>query len=93
MRMIGLVQKLKKNLLLQAHKKVIKLKLTLKKRTNSDLPVHSFQTLLADLATVVKNKIQSTVAGANFTFNKITAPTIVQQRAIDLLDISLICTQ
>ncbi len=64
-----------------------------KKRTEDNLPVHSFQTLLADLATVVKNKIQSTVAGANFIFDKITEPTCVQQRAIDLLGISLICTQ
>lgn len=64
-----------------------------KKRTEDNLPVHSFPTLLADLATVVKNKIQSTVAGTNFTFEKITEPTIVQQRAIDLLGISLICTQ
>ncbi|BAY49807.1 transposase IS1634 family protein [Scytonema sp. HK-05] len=64
-----------------------------KKRNEDGLPVHSFQTLLADLATVVKNKIQSTVAGTNFTFDKITEPTRVQQRAIDLLGISLICTQ
>lgn len=64
-----------------------------KKRTEEDLPVHSFQTLLADLATVVKNKIQSTVAGHNFTFDKMTEPTRVQQRAIDLLGVSLICTQ
>lgn len=63
------------------------------KRTEDDLTVHSFQTLLADLATVVKNKIQSTIAGTNFTFDKITEPSRVQQRAFDLLGISLICTQ
>lgn len=64
-----------------------------KKRTQDDFPVHSFQTLLADLATVAKNKIQSTVGGANFIFEKITEPTLLQQRAINLLGISLICTQ
>ena len=63
------------------------------KRSEEDLPVHSFQTLLADLAIVVKNKIQSTIAGANLTFDKITEPTRVQQRAIDLLGIHLICIQ
>lgn len=64
-----------------------------KKRTQENIPVHSFQTLLADLATLVKNKIQSTIAGTNFTFDKITEPSRVQQAAIDLLGISLICTQ
>jgi hypothetical protein len=53
-----------------------------KKHTSDNLPVHSFQTLLADLATVVKNKIQSTVAGTNFIFDKITEPTRVQQRVV-----------
>jgi transposase len=63
------------------------------KRTKDDLPVHSFQTLLADLGTIVKNKIQSILKGANFVFDKITEPTKVQQRALDLLGVSLICTQ
>jgi transposase len=64
-----------------------------KKRTLNDLPVHSFQTLLADLGTIAKNKIQSTFKGANLIFDKITEPTKVQQRALDLLGVSLICTQ
>ncbi|OUL33833.1 IS1634 family transposase, partial [Nostoc sp. 106C] len=64
-----------------------------KKRTLDDLPVHSFQTLLADLGTIAKNKIQSTFKGANLIFDKITEPTKVQQRALDLLGVSLICTQ
>ncbi|WP_017328136.1 hypothetical protein [Synechococcus sp. PCC 7336] len=29
-----------------------------KKRTEDNLPVHSFQTLLADLATIAKNQVQ-----------------------------------
>jgi transposase len=64
-----------------------------KKRTEDDFPVHSFQTLLADLGTIVKNNICSTVKGASFVFDKITVPTKVQQRALDLLGVSLICTQ
>jgi transposase len=64
-----------------------------KKRTEDDLPVHSFQTLLADLGTIVKNQIQSTMAGGNFIFDKMTELTRVQQRALNLLGVSLICTQ
>jgi len=56
------------------------------KRTADDGPVHSFQTLLADLATIVKNRIEPNVPGAE-TFEKITRPTAAQQRALDLLGI------
>jgi hypothetical protein len=57
------------------------------------LPVHSFQTLMADLATIVKNKFQSSGLEANLTFEKITQPTPLQQKALDLLDVSWFCTQ
>ncbi|BAY96756.1 transposase IS1634 family protein [Tolypothrix tenuis PCC 7101] len=64
------------------------------KRTEDNLPVHSFQTLLADLGTIVKNQIQSTLQGASdIIFDKITEPTQLQQKALDLLGVSLICTQ
>lgn len=64
------------------------------KRTSDNLPVHSFQTLLADLGTIVKNQIQSILKGANeIVFDKITEPTKMQQKALDLLGVSLICTQ
>jgi transposase len=63
------------------------------KRTQDDLSVHSFQTLLADLGTIVKNQIQPTLTGASFIFEKITEPTPLQQKALDLLGVSLICTQ
>jgi transposase len=67
------------------------------KQTADGLPVHSFQTLLADLATIVKNRIQVQVPGqapaAPLTFDRITRPTPVQQRALDLLGVSLECTQ
>ena len=64
-----------------------------KKRTPDNLPVHSFQTLLDDLATIVKNTISTTIGSKSFIFEKITQPTPIQQRAIDLLGISMICTQ
>ncbi|MFW5665768.1 MAG: IS1634 family transposase, partial [Coleofasciculus sp.] len=64
-----------------------------KKRTADNLPVHSFQTLLADLGTIVNNRIQSNIPGVNFDFDKVTEPTPVQKKALDLLGVSLICTQ
>ena len=63
------------------------------KRTEENLPVHSFATLLKDLATITKNKIQSHLPGANLIFEKITQPTRLQQKAFDLLGVSLMCTQ
>ncbi|NRB07047.1 MAG: hypothetical protein HRU34_07075 [Richelia sp.] len=64
-----------------------------KKRTSDNLPVHSFQTLLDDLATIVKNTISTTIGSKSFVFEKINQPTAIQQRAIHLLGISMICTQ
>lgn len=58
------------------------------KLTESGLPVHSFQSLLADLATVVKNTIQPKLLSAP-SFDKITQPTPVQQQAFDLLGLKV----
>jgi hypothetical protein len=58
------------------------------KRTRDDYPVHSFQTLLADLATIVKNRIQPKLSGAG-TFEKITQRTSLQKRALNLLGLCL----
>ena len=58
------------------------------KLTADGLKVHSFQTLLADLATIVKNKIQP-VDSNIAAFSMLTLPTPVQQRAFDLLGIRL----
>jgi hypothetical protein len=57
------------------------------KRTADGLPVHSFQTLLADLATVAQN----TVVMNQTTMQIITTPTPLQQRALELLKVSLRC--
>ena len=43
-------------------------------RTEDDLPVHSFQTMLADLTTIAKSRIRPKLAGAD-SFNRITSPT------------------
>ena len=63
------------------------------KRNQEKLPVHSFSTLLKDLATITQNKIQINLQGNLVTFDKITQPTALQQKALDLLGVSLICTQ
>jgi Transposase DDE domain len=63
------------------------------KRNLENLPVHSFSTLLADLATIAHNKIQINLQGEKVTFDKITQPTALQQSCLDLLGVSLICTQ
>lgn len=63
------------------------------KKTSEKLPVHSFRTLMADLATIVKNKFHSNGLEASLTFEKITQPTPLQQKALELLEVSLICTQ
>ena len=54
-------------------------------RTPDGLPVHSFQTLIADLATLTKNTVEiATAPGIPFA---ITArPTPIQKKALDLLD-------
>ena len=57
------------------------------KLTDDGVPVHSFRTLLADLATITSNTCQPRVPGAP-TFEKITTPTPLQQRALKLLGVS-----
>ena len=56
--------------------------------TADGLPVHSFQTLLADLATLARNTIVTAVA-PNLPLTVFTRPTTVQQRAFALLDVAL----
>ena len=58
------------------------------KRTQDDLPVHSFQTLLSDLATIVASRVQPKDANTP-AFDVITLPTALQQRALDLLKVPL----
>ncbi|HEX3311817.1 MAG TPA: IS1634 family transposase [Streptosporangiaceae bacterium] len=57
------------------------------KHTDDDLPVHSFGSLLADLATICLN----TIAPADPAlpgFRLVTTPTPLQRRALDLLGVS-----
>jgi transposase len=60
----------------------------LTKLTADGIKVHSFQTLIGDLATIVKNRIQP--ADQNIAvFDMLTQPTVIQQRALDLLGVTL----
>lgn len=56
------------------------------KRTADDFPVHSFQTLLSDLATLTKNYMRAKIEGSP-TFIQYTTPTRLQERAFKLLDV------
>jgi transposase len=58
------------------------------KRTPDDFPVQSFQDWLKDLATIVRNRIQPRLQSIP-AFQIITRPTPAQQRALDLLGVSL----
>jgi transposase len=57
-----------------------------RKRTHDDEPVHSFTSLLTDLATICANHIQPTHDLPPFT--KTTTPTPLQRRALELLGVS-----
>jgi transposase len=52
------------------------------KRTTAGQPAHSFRSLLAELATQTRNTIR--LPGTNATFDKLTQPTDLQARALQL---------
>jgi transposase len=58
------------------------------KRTEDGIPVESFRSLLANLATVAKNRIQPTHPGAP-AFDLVTVPTSQQERVFELLEVTL----
>jgi len=60
----------------------------LTKHNRAGMKVHSFQTLLGDLATIVKNRIQPKDQNVA-AFDMLTQPTAIQQRAFDLLGVTL----
>jgi DDE family transposase len=57
-------------------------------RTPDNLPVHSFRTLLSDLATLTKNRIEPRLP-ASQPFEMISRPTVLQQKALSLLGVTL----
>jgi len=55
--------------------------------TRDGLPVHSFRSLMADLGTLTKNRVH--VKNTGTTFDLYATPTPVQNRALELLGVSL----
>jgi transposase len=58
------------------------------KHTPQGEPVHSFPSLLADLATIVSSTVQPKQLSAA-RFDQVTKPTPIQQRAFELLEVPL----
>jgi transposase len=56
--------------------------------TADGLPVHSFPTLLADLATLARNTILTAIT-PDYPLTVLTRPTPIQQKAFDLLGVRL----
>jgi transposase len=56
--------------------------------TPDGLPVHSFRSLLADLATVARNTLTTALAPL-YPLTVLTKPTTIQQKAFDLLGIAV----
>jgi hypothetical protein len=56
--------------------------------TPDGLPVLSFRTLLADLATMARNTI-STAINPNYPLTVVTRPTPVQHKAFDLMELAV----
>jgi hypothetical protein len=54
--------------------------------------VHSFQSLLADLATLTRNEVV-TALNPNYVLTLYARATPIQQKAFDLLGIDPACTQ
>jgi len=57
------------------------------RKAQDALPVHSFATLLEDLATLCRITVRPAIAGAH-TFNKLAQPTAVQAKALALLGLT-----
>src|SRR5512144_2278727 len=61
-------------------------------RTEDGLPVHSFQSLLADLATLTRNTVVTALT-PDHPFTLTARPTTIQRKALDLLGVAVNCTQ
>ena len=57
-----------------------------RKRTDDGLPVHSFRSLMRDLATLTKNTVR--LGDTAVVFTQYAQPTVLQERAFHLLDVS-----
>ena len=71
-------EKLRVSIVAPAERSPKALRKARRKRTEDDFPVHSFQTLLKDLATITKNTITPKIQGAQ-PFSMVTCPTELQK--------------
>jgi hypothetical protein len=55
--------------------------------TDDGLPMHSFRSLLADLATLARNTITTAIT-PNYPLTVLTKPTPIQQNAFDVLGVT-----
>ncbi len=60
------------------------------KRNSESFPVQSFRTLLTNLSTICQNRVQPKLEGVSLSFSKLTSPTPLQQKALDLLGVPLV---
>jgi len=60
------------------------------KRNPENYPVQSFRTLLTNLSTIAKNRVQPKLGDISVSFDKLTIPSPLQQKAFDLLGVPLI---
>jgi transposase len=83
-------QKSRQSMVTPAQRSTAAKRKALTKMTDDGLPVHSFRTLLSDLATITRNTVEVKESAETARFEKITRPTPLQQRALDLLGVRLI---
>ena len=83
----ALAESLREDVVAPARRSPGALQKAVSKRTSDGLPVHSFRTLLKDLATLCKNKVRTKKSGSQ-TFELVTLPTPLQKKAFELLGVS-----
>jgi transposase len=81
---------LRKSVVAQAQRSPAAVKKQTTGLTEDGLPVHSFRSLLADLATLARNTITTAIT-PHYPLTVLTRPTSIQQKAFDLLGIN--CSQ
>jgi len=84
----------RKSIVSKAQRSAETLKKIRGKKTSDGFPVHSFQTLLKDMATITLNQVQIPNSNAASThspppFHQVTRPTSFQKKALELLGVSL----
>jgi transposase len=82
----GAAEALRSSVVAQAKRSKTAVKKQTTGMTPDGLPVHSFRTLLADLATMARNTIVTAI-NPLYPLTVVTRPTPVQQKAFDLLGV------